>query len=230
MRKVIVTAVVLLFGISIFFSRSFMAKSNALAPVEVNKATGCSIPDEIYKAIKIKFPFIESKAQINYINTHLNPNGEGEIALFSAFDRLNGFFILFEKKGQHYNEKYVEGTPVYSCEVTPSTSQIVFSSGLGGTGIQENKLHVIRYTPKGYSDVWNGIETSIRFASAPFIRIDGCVKTPFGDSDELIYFQLKRTYKYNNNNFALISKETTVQNFKYNEQKMKYEIVIENQN
>lgn len=228
MRKFIIIVVIFLLVISSFFFDNYKAKYKAAVHDISIEAISYSIPDEIYNAIKIKFPYIESKGQITYMNTRLNPDGEGEIALFSTVDRLNGFFVLFQKENLHYKEVYVKEKPVYSVEVTSFTSpnQIIFSSGMGGTGVQDNKFHIIRYTPKGYSDVWNGIGTSIRFTSAPYIRIDGCVKTLFGNPDELIYFQLKRTYEYNNNNFTLISKENTVQNFKYNEQKMKYEVVV----
>ena len=92
---------------------------------------------------------------------------------------------------------------------------LVVTGGGGGTGIWQTYHYVVRYTPKGYQEVWQGIHTNRVQNPLTNERIEqhGMLDFDRGGKDP---------------NYALLTKEPTpsnmFQHFQYNEQKMKYEL------
>ncbi|WP_428912314.1 hypothetical protein [Niallia sp. Krafla_26] len=141
-----------------------------------------------------------------------------QIGAFYNMDNNNGILVLFEKQGNHYQKVYekdmvVEGIKIIG--ILEYNQILVVTGGGGGTGIWETYHYVVRYTPKGYIEVWEGIHTK-RFQN-PLTkeRIEQHGMLDFDSGGKDLYYALLPSDP------TLVS---TFQHFKYNEQKMKYEL------
>lgn len=185
------------------------------------------VPEWLYDAIKNKFqqPDLVKKDEITFFQVRMKQTHEPQIVAYLTLDRLNGVFVIFEKQGQEYKEVYEKREPVYETMVFGrEIGQIVaFTSGLGGTGMQENNFHVVKFTSKGYKEVWKGIAEAYNFGGPfPWSRILGSINLDIGNK-ELVYGEIKRTYNKTDFDEEKPDKvETKVRVYKYNEKTDKF--------
>ncbi|WP_139488894.1 hypothetical protein [Brevibacillus dissolubilis] len=205
--------------------------ANAMAAERTQADRPSVVPDEILHRIKNHFPAETqehiTKDNITMLQVNLKDRPEGsssfvpQLAVSVALDHLNGLFAIYEQVEGGYKEVYVLEEPVYGVQVLGGgVQQIAFTSGLGGTGVQENKLHVIRHTPEGYAEVWSDIAHSHE-AREMIQSVDGTIVYD-EQRNELIYFQLKRTMDAAG---TILAEKSSYQVLVYNEKTRKYELV-----
>ncbi|UFJ42224.1 hypothetical protein LOK74_06935 [Brevibacillus humidisoli] len=127
------------------------------------------VPDWLYEDVKARLTgnaqALLQPSSLTVVRTHLRydektgQRQEPELAVFVTLDHLNGLFVLYAQQDGRYQPVYVKEEPVYGVQLfsVGGGETLVFTSGFGGTGIQENKLHALRYTPEGYREVWSDI-------------------------------------------------------------------------
>ncbi|MFC5591860.1 hypothetical protein ACFPRA_23555 [Sporosarcina soli] len=146
---------------------------------------------------------------------------EEQIAAFINISAVNAMFVIYEKKGDQYQEVYVNEQFVEGVKVVGGSSNnqilVVTGGGGGGTGIWQSDHHVVRYTPQGYKEVWKGIATNRE--NLPIanyhLQQNGMIGFDAGGS-ELYYAQIT----------SVPTSSGLFQLYKYNEQKSEYELVI----
>lgn len=205
-----------------------LSQSQVIARESGGKQNGeaSAVPDWIYEDLKTRFPdpakSMIKKESISFLQVQMRPatmevQPEPELAAYITLDHLNGVFVLYAKQNGEYQAIYEKKEPVYGLQVVGGgAKQLVLTAGMGGTGIQENKLYIIRHTPMGYKEVWEGI-AHYHQAQQTIDVTDGNVQ--FDGDDRLIYFQLKRTL---DSTGAVLMEKSSYQQFTYNDTSMQY--------
>jgi len=183
------------------------------------------IPGWLVEAVKSRFSpdaqALVKPEQITFMQVQMQPPSAGkrpELAAFLTLDRLNGVFLLFADRGGRYELVYEKLLPVYGVEVAGAAQQqLVLTAGQGGTGMQENKLFVIRHTNQGYREVWEGVGHS-HAARETIETVDGQVV--IDAEGNLIYLQLKRTLDSAGNP---LMEQSSYQLYRFDEQTGRYE-------
>jgi hypothetical protein len=184
------------------------------------------IPDWIFNSIRAKStrPDLVTKEKIDLMTVHMKPSPDTQIAAFATIHKYEGIFVLFEKVQGKYHEVYVKNIPVVGVQNFGYADQSIVLTGRtgDGSGSWEYTHFVIRYTPQGYKEVWSGLAQYNQSVLLPYLQIYGGII--FVSTNSFIYFQFKQT---TNDPVKPPSIETSFQLYKYNEQKMKYELVPE---
>jgi hypothetical protein len=188
--------------------------------------SGTLVPDWLYEAMKGKFQQPESvnKNEITLFQVRMRADNEPQIAAYLTLDRLNGTFVIFEKQENGYKEVYETREPVHAVQVYGGgNAQLVgYTSGLGGTGYQENVYHLLKFTSKGYQEVWQGTAEQYICGPLPMDKTLGSVNVDM-DKSELVYGEIRRIY----NDTDFIGKEpskveTKLEVLRYNENEGKF--------
>jgi hypothetical protein len=180
------------------------------------------IPDWLFHSIRAKFRYPEliKREDIEMFKINMKRSeSEEQIAAFINVDAVNAVFVIYEKKSNHYqevyvNELFVEGVKVVG--VSPNNQILVVTGGGGGTGIWQSYHYVVRYTPKGYKEVWKGIATNREHDPIAnyHLQQNGMIGFDAGGS-ELYYAQMT----------SAPTRKSIFQLYKYNEQKSEYELL-----
>lgn len=141
-----------------------------------------------------------------------------ELIAYANLDQHKGLLVLYAKEKGRYRVVYEKKEPICSVQIIDDdNSQIVLTTGNSENGKEENKLYVLRYTPQGYREVWDGI-AHFRREGQTIDQVDGSVQFP--GNNQLIYFELNRTL--DSVGMPLMEK-SSYQVFTYNEKKARYE-------
>ena len=188
------------------------------------------VPDWLYLSLQQKFnsgTISIKQEDITFILVNLKESDKSQVAAFVSIDRLNGYFILYEFREGKYVEVYSKSEPVYSMQVYGGggggKQLIAFTSGHGGTGVQENSFHVIGYTNKGYSEIWSGVAEKFMFGvQAPYYRTIGSINLTM-DNQTLVYSITEELY----NKIDKPDKvEQTVEIYKYDNKQEKFVRIV----
>lgn len=178
------------------------------------------IPDWLLHSLQARFryPGLVKPEDITMFTIHMNSSKSEQIAAFVNVDMVNAVFAIFEKQGNRYCEVYcsdifVEGVKVIG---SPPVNQIlVITGGGGGTGIWQSYHYVVRYTPRGYQEVWKGVATDR--LSDPItntqLQQNGTIGFDAG-GNELYYAQIT----------TVPTVKSKFEVYRYDEQRMKYEL------
>ncbi|SOC38675.1 hypothetical protein [Ureibacillus acetophenoni] len=178
------------------------------------------VPDWLYHSLRKRFRYPDEikREEITVMKVNMKPYDSEQIAAFINVDMVNSVFVIFEKHGDHYDEVYCKDSFVESVDIIGAMEKdqkIVLTAGTSGTGYVESYHYVIRYTPEGYQDVWDGLARYfVSHHIAPTdIKQNGTISFDAG-GNELYYSLIKTEPK----------QEVTAQLYKYNKQKHKYEL------
>jgi hypothetical protein len=141
-----------------------------------------------------------------------------ELAAYLTLDRLNGVFVLYAYEDGGYRPVYTRAEPVYGLQIIGGGEYLVLTSGYGGTGIQENKLFVIRRTADGYREVWSGIAHKHKAGETVDV-IEGNVQFDLAN-DTMLYFSLERSM---DSAGATLMEKSSYELLRYNEKTMRFE-------
>ncbi len=179
------------------------------------------IPDWLFHSIRRKFryPELVKREEINMFKLNMKPYQSEQIGAFFNMDNNNGILVLYEKNGNYYQPVYekdmvVEGIKMLG--ILGYNQVLVVTGGAGGTGIWQTYHYVVRYTPKGYQEVWHGVHT---------YRLSNPLTKEYFQQNGMIDFDRGGKDLY----YALLTSEPTpaslFQHYQYNHQNMKYELV-----
>ena len=178
------------------------------------------VPDWLFHSLRKRFRYPDriKREEITMMKINMKPRDSKseQIAAFINVDMVNAVFVIFEKHGDHYDEVYCKDLFVESVKVIGAQEhdqKIVLTGGGGGTGIWESSHYVIRYTPEGYKDVWEGVATlRVSDKIAPYdIQQNGTIGFDAGGNE--LYYALIKSQPV---------PEVSGQIYKYNENRMKY--------
>lgn len=188
------------------------------------------VPDWLYQSLQQKFDgatiSIRQK-DITFILVNLKESDKSQVAASVSIDRVNGYFILYEFREGKYVEVYSKSDPVYGMQVYGGggggKKLIAFTSGHGGTGLQENSFHVIGYTNNGYSEIWSGVAEKFMFGGqGPYYRTIGSINLTM-DNQMLVYSITEELY----NEIDKPDKvEQTVEIYQYDTEQEKFARIV----
>lgn len=223
--KKITRITVLVFLVIIFLISCNNSTANYQGLSIDEESTSVSIvSDWLYQSLLEKFKnttFLLEKEHITFAQVNLKQSEMPQIAAYVTIDRLNGYFAIYEYVENEYIEVFSKSEPIYGMQVFGGGKEqlIGFTSGLGGTGVQENNFHLIGYTNNGYSEVWSGIAEKNEFrGEIPYYRTIGSYNLSI-DNKGLVYSKTIQTY--NNMEIDLNSPDSSQQYYElytYNEQ------------
>jgi hypothetical protein len=185
------------------------------------------VPDWLADDLRERFPEparsmvrkeLITAVQINMAPKTPETNPEPEIAAYISLDRLNGVFVLYAKQNGAYQPVYTKMEPVYGLQVIGKGEFLVLTSGFGGTGIQDNKLYVIHWTPQGYAEAWSGVAHSHR-AQETVDLVDGNVQFDLSNN-QMVYFRLERTLDATG---VTLMERSSYELLRYSEKTMRFE-------
>jgi hypothetical protein len=184
------------------------------------------VPDWIVDDLRTRFPepakSMVTKDRIIVVQLKMTPPTDEreavpQIAAYVTLDHLNGAFVLYAKQNGVYQPVYQKMEPVHGLQVVGHGQYVVLTSGFGGSGIQENKLYVIRHTPAGYQEVWSGVAHTHQ-ARETIEVVDGNVQFDLSN-DTMVYFRLERTLEATG---VTLMEKSSYEVLRYNEKTMRF--------
>lgn len=200
--KKITRITVLVFLVIIFLiSCNYSTANYTGSSIDEEDTSESIVPDWLYQSLLEKFEnttFLLEKEHITFAQVNLKQSEIPQIAAYVTIDRLNGYFAIYEYVENEYIEVFSKSEPIYGMQVFGGGKEqlIGFTSGLGGTGVQENNFHLIGYTNNGYSEVWSGIAEKYEFwGEPPYYSTIGSYNLSMGNKS---LFYSKNIQTYNN--------------------------------
>jgi hypothetical protein len=156
------------------------------------------VPGWLFAALQkhLDNPSVLEKEDISYSYVWLKAGDRPQVVANARIDRLNGVLAVFEHTGNGYREVYVKLEPVYEVSVAGHRRQwVMFVSGLGGTGVQNNFYHLLGYTGGQYTEVWSGVAVASQFTGPlPSTYTNGALRFDPGLS-QFLYTQTTLHYQ-----------------------------------
>jgi hypothetical protein len=212
----VVTAVVL-----IGCTSSNSEQGERIQPVQLEEGDATNIPDWLFDSFRQKFsqPDEIKKESITLVYLRMDrKNRAPEIAAFLTTSHMEGWFVLYAEENGAYREVYAKGEPVYGLQVHGAVDHMIsFVSGLGGSGVQKNNYHLIKYTKQGYKEVWNGVAYDVLANGPPPLHKK--FGTFFIDEHTGTLYYKQTAYNYNEDFEHVSSTKETSQVYHYDEEK-----------
>jgi hypothetical protein len=191
---------------------------------EIKQTNCCDIPDWAYQAIRAKLenPDTLRKEDITVIY-NFEPYLENmQILAYASPSKYDGAFIIFEKVNGNCEEVYSLKTHQIGPVQTNYSDIILTVLEEGSTGFATLRYYIIKHTPVGYQQVWEGLANHYDINGPIKIDVTGSVTINF--NSELIHSVLERRYQGNDPN-RTISYRKYANVYKYDESAMMYQLV-----
>ncbi|WP_411680094.1 hypothetical protein [Clostridium thailandense] len=161
-----------------------------------NSQEAYTIPEWIYISLKSKFPqyseLIKSE-NITIMKMNLKHTREFQLAVILNLQGLTGIFILYDNVNGTYEQVYEKRGLITAIQINWDTNLIITIRLGGGTGYWLDQYYAIRFTSKGWKEVWSDYAQYVKVLPEieSGVQIIGTVS--FDTPDHLAYSILKRT-------------------------------------
>ncbi|MFY0545395.1 hypothetical protein [Brevibacillus sp. H7] len=186
----------------------------------VNQHLQPLIPDWLYGSVQSKVtPASKVKHEdIKVMVVSLRGERFPLVAAYVNEFNKQGVFILYKRIDGTYREVYVKEIPVHFVQVYGDLAIVVSGRAGSSPGILRDEHFIIRQTPSGYKEVWNGMATYVKMLPEvpPLFYETGSVLLD-QDGRRLLYTTLRETYHRKNLSVPM-TRQSFYQIYRYSEE------------